>query len=83
MRPPPIPLGKPLSVYGKARIDGTTSARRYQIFGMGKEKYQAMRIAVLHPPKTPYLKVKAKNFLEYPERYASSGYWVERPEVES
>jgi hypothetical protein len=71
-----------ISVYGNCMTNEGVSSRRYDIYGKGKELYQAVTQAHKIVPRKRHVQVSAEDFLDDPFTYGTSGYWIDR-EVES
>jgi len=69
-------LGKRLAIYGT--VGGRS--RRIEIYGSGRELYQAVRDAIIHPPRERFVICHAKDFQKHLD-YRS--YWDERPAASS
>ena len=76
-------VGKKVAVYGRARVKGRVSSRRYQFYGRGKELYHAVVLALDYPPRKRFVTLSAKEFVTNPFKYGGGGHWVSEPEVES
>lgn len=74
---------KAVSVYGSCMTDEGVSERRFDIYGRGKELYEAVVQAHSLVPRERFVSVSAEDFLDDPFDYGTSGYWTEKPEVES
>jgi len=58
------------------RIRVITEAKgRYEFSGRGRDLYQAIRIAIKHPPNG-YVDVDARKFIRNPRNYCVSGEWI-------
>jgi hypothetical protein len=55
----------------------TTKSGRYEFEGKGRDLYKARVIAHRLVPKTRFVDVSAKEFLEKPYEYGIEGEWVE------
>lgn len=71
--------GKNVASYGT--VHG--KSKRVQMYGSGKQLYQAMQLVSKHPPKKQFLTVSAEALLNDPEEYLKKGRWDARPEVKS
>jgi len=76
-------VGKRVAVYGRARVKGRVSSRRYEFYGRGRDLYHAVVLAIDYPPKQRFVTVSAKEFISNPFKYGGGGHWVAEPEVES
>lgn len=75
-------VGKRIAVYGRARVNGKVSSRRYEIYGRGKDLHRAVALALNYPPKRRFVTVSAKKFNSNPSKYGLKGFWIEK-EIES
>jgi len=74
------PQCKRVSVYGT--VDGRP--RRVQVYGIGRNLYQAMYKVARHPPLNPFLTISAGLLLNHPSRYLDQWErWDSHPRVES
>lgn len=79
---PPMEFDKYVAVYGTAYVDGRRETRRYELAGSGRSLYEAVKIAVRHPPKKRYLSVWAEDLVNYPHAFIDRGYWIGKVESE-
>jgi hypothetical protein len=78
----PIEFDKYVAVYGAANVNGVHEIRRWEIAGPGRSVYEAVKIAVMYPPKKRFSTIWAEDLVNYPHRFIGRGYWIGR-EVES
>jgi hypothetical protein len=84
-----MPMGKVLSVYGKARTQkGTIESRRWELIkkpGMtGDEWRGAVGAARQYPPNEQYDKRHIyADEIDDPDVYEGGGEWIDTPEIES
>ena len=72
--------GKQIAVYGLTN----GRHRRVQMYGSGKELYQAMMLVGKHPPRSQFLTVSARRLLRYPDYYLDAkNRWDDHPYVKS
>lgn len=72
--------GKKVASYGTVHL----KSKRVQMYGSGKQTYQAMILVAKHPPKKQFLTISAEALLESPEEYLDMrGRWDVRPEIKS
>jgi len=60
-----VEIGKRIAVYGSVGLE----SRRIQMYGSGRQLYQAMLLAGKYPPKKRFLTASAEDISAYPEEY--------------
>ncbi|MGD0496698.1 MAG: hypothetical protein ABSB28_11800 [Candidatus Bathyarchaeia archaeon] len=72
-------FAKQIACYGSEH----GKSKRIQMFGSGRQLYEAMQIVSKHPPKKQFLTISSEALLESPEEFLERGHWDARPRVES